>query len=472
MSSLFHLDEPLPLRRGAAIGWAAAGALYLLVIGVALPRSAEPLGVAAAIPLAHSLSLAVVTALTAMVLWFEAARTQSRGYLVLGGTFSTVAVLLVAFPLAFPGALLPPGPDGVPRPLLGGASTAVAIFIVWHVAFAVGAPLAAVILSKDASSGRVRELKHGIAPGVLLGTLPALLLAAVLLLLPDAAPELIAAGKLTPLGRTAVELMLVIGVAGLVTAIVVTRARTVMSRWLIAVCVLNVGDGLLNLNAARYSLGWYTARAIGFVTLSAMLVLLVWELARIDRRTQTAATTDVLTGLRSRVTFQAEAARELARAARDGTRVALLWIDLDRFKAVNDKHGHPVGDAVLVEVSRRLLAEVRASDLVVRMGGDEFVVVLAGLDSPDHATRVADRIAAAMSAPIDLGDVTATPAASVGIAYYPDSTTDLDELARFADAAMYAAKEAGGAQYREFDRSLLPDDDRPAPAPDGSPRVG
>lgn len=444
---LYHLHQRSTPRRSEAVAWAIALGLYALVIAWLLPRVGEPLAPVPAVPLAHALSLAVVTALTAVVLWLEARRTQVRGYLVLAGTFSSVCVLLVAFTLAFPGVFLPAAPDGTPRSLLGGPSTSVALFLLWHLVITVGVPLSAVLLHRDEVANREPVLRHGILPGVLWGTVPAAVISVWWLAVPDAAPKVYAPPALSSTGTLVVQATCLLAVVGLVVVVAVTRGSSSLSRWLIAICVLNLGDSLLNLGALRYSVGWYAARALGFAALSALLVVLVVQLARIDRRTDRAATTDPLTGVRNRLTFQDDLEREMARSRRDGRGLALLVVDVDRFKIVNDVHGHAVGDAVLVEVAARLRDCVRAEDLLVRMGGDEFVVLLVGLDDDDQATKAAGRIVDAMRPPVVFGSSSLVAPVSVGVAVHPGSAATSDELLRHADRAMYAAKSEGGGRY-------------------------
>lgn len=140
-------------------------------------------------------------------------------------------------------------------------------------------------------------------------------------------------------------------------------------------------------------------------------------------------------------------------ADRDDGKVGLLFIDLDRFKPVNDAYGHEAGDVVLKTESGRILSALRKSDTAARIGGDEFVVVIRRLRSHEQARMVAAKIAAAAAKPIQLalGDAPATVriGASVGVAVYPDDAGDLDELLRRADQDMYRAKEASRAAQGE-----------------------
>ena len=124
--------------------------------------------------------------------------------------------------------------------------------------------------------------------------------------------------------------------------------------------------------------------------------------------------------------------------------IAVLFVDLDRFKVVNDRHGHDVGDLLLKSVAARLQVCVRSGDTICRMGGDEFAVILEGADSTSSARRVAGRILEACAQPFVIADHTLRISASVGVAVYPENGHDAMRLLKSADVAMYRAKKAGG----------------------------
>jgi len=167
------------------------------------------------------------------------------------------------------------------------------------------------------------------------------------------------------------------------------------------------------------------------------------ERKRADEQMAWLARHDPLTGLANRNTFREVLAHAISRAHRDGSRVALLFVDLDHFKSVNDTLGHEVGDRLLQAVAGRLKGAVRDSDTVARLGGDEFTVILEALDDPSAATRVAEKIRECLSRPIKLGEADACVTPSIGVAVYPDSATDIDTLLRVADSAMYQVKNTG-----------------------------
>lgn len=167
------------------------------------------------------------------------------------------------------------------------------------------------------------------------------------------------------------------------------------------------------------------------------------ETRQSERQLQHQATHDALTGLANRWLFTEALDQALSLAERTGRRVALLLLDLDGFKSVNDSFGHAVGDKLLVDVAQSLKAQVRASDMVARIGGDEFVVLLRDLDKPSDAVVVADKLVAALSAPRTIDGFALKTGCSVGIAMYPGDAQDPEALMRCADLAMYHAKAQG-----------------------------
>jgi diguanylate cyclase (GGDEF)-like protein/PAS domain S-box-containing protein len=155
------------------------------------------------------------------------------------------------------------------------------------------------------------------------------------------------------------------------------------------------------------------------------------------------ATHDSLTGLSNRALMNDLASHAIVQAHRRGGRMALLFVDLDRFKGVNDSLGHRAGDRLLQAVAKRLTQCVRAEDTIVRQGGDEFVVILSEITQTRDAANVAEKIRQAILEPFRLDEVEITCSASIGISLYPDDAGDLDTLLKNADAAMYRAKSQG-----------------------------
>lgn len=159
---------------------------------------------------------------------------------------------------------------------------------------------------------------------------------------------------------------------------------------------------------------------------------------------------DPLTNLPNRVLLKDRLERAIAQCQRASGGVALLFVDLDRFKTVNDSLGHPVGDLLLQEAARRLQQCVRQMDTVSRQGGDEFLVVLTDLKEQDAVTRVAEAILASLARPFTLDGHEIAISCSVGIAVFPEDGRDFDRLLKKADIAMYHAKEAGRNAFRYY----------------------
>ncbi len=156
---------------------------------------------------------------------------------------------------------------------------------------------------------------------------------------------------------------------------------------------------------------------------------------------------DSLTGLANRHWLEEELERALIAARRYEQKIAVMFIDLDRFKNVNDTLGHEAGDCLLKQVAERLRTQVRESDAVARLGGDEFVVVLIDIARPEDVAQVARKILRTLSAPVDLGGDEIVLSASIGISLSPEDGSDVKTLLRHADAALYYAKESGKNNY-------------------------
>jgi len=174
------------------------------------------------------------------------------------------------------------------------------------------------------------------------------------------------------------------------------------------------------------------------------------ELLESKAKVEHASLHDMLTNLPNRRQCALQLERAIASARRTGKRVAILHIDLDRFKTINDTFGHAVGDAVLVSAARRFERSVRRGDTVARLGGDEFVIIAPIESDPTEAARIATRILNKMDRPIQSGDSTITTAASIGISIFPDDETDPAQLLINADIALYRAKEGGRGRMSFF----------------------
>jgi diguanylate cyclase (GGDEF)-like protein/PAS domain S-box-containing protein len=173
-----------------------------------------------------------------------------------------------------------------------------------------------------------------------------------------------------------------------------------------------------------------------------------------ERRMEYVATHDALTDLPGRALIQGRIDQLIRRAERSGQLFAVMFVDLDDFKGVNDSLGHEQGDRFLRLVARRLQETLRAEDMVGRLGGDEFVILTAALVTPLDAALIADKLLRALTAPYLLEDHTLYSSASIGVALYPQDGRDVDTLLRHSDAAMYQAKRSGRGLYRCYDEAV------------------
>ncbi len=203
----------------------------------------------------------------------------------------------------------------------------------------------------------------------------------------------------------------------------------------------------LNIGAAR--------DAAGAVTHHVALFSDVTELRASEMRLEQLAQYDTLTGLPNRALLFTRLEQALAYARHSKTLGAVLFMDLDRFKTINDSLGHPIGDELLVAIARRLQTHVRAGDTFARLGGDEFILVVEGLTAAGDAATLAMEVADTLSEPFTLaGGSTLYASASIGISVFPEHGNDAAGLVRNADAAMYQAKEEGRATFRYYTPAL------------------
>jgi diguanylate cyclase (GGDEF)-like protein len=216
------------------------------------------------------------------------------------------------------------------------------------------------------------------------------------------------------------------------------------------------------LQIGKRTITWVVAALLcGFALVVALLVSLLnrsWRSRAAaqrqwldhQRKMSRLARRDALTGLPNRLHLQRLLPRLMARAARDGSRLALLNLDLDHFKNVNDSLGHGSGDRLLAAVAQRLRSVVAAHDVVVRMGGDEFVIVATLLPDAVIVDSIAERIRSAVAVPLDLDGVTLSVVPSIGISVYPEDGTDPEQLLKHADIALYTAKDRGRGNHQFY----------------------
>ncbi len=214
---------------------------------------------------------------------------------------------------------------------------------------------------------------------------------------------------------------------------------------------VRASDGAYRWLAAR---GMAVRNAKGVATQMAGSVSDITERVEREQRIRDLAVIDQLTGLPNRRGLMERLPGALAAARRSGQMLAVLFIDLDRFKNVNDARGHLFGDALLVGITARLPAALRAYDVLLRHGGDEFVVLLTGLADRLEVENVSRRLLSLIEEPISIEGIEMRVSASIGIGLYPDNGVDTDALLRCADIAMYEAKAAGGNEVRFFENRM------------------
>ena len=194
---------------------------------------------------------------------------------------------------------------------------------------------------------------------------------------------------------------------------------------------------------------------------NAQLVISVIEAHKLAEQVETTKTQlyhlahhDVLTGLPNRMLLQDRLSQAIELAHRQGTQLAMLFMDLDRFKHINDSLGHAVGDQLLQSVAQRLVSCVRHSDTISRQGGDEFVVLLSNIKHAEDAAFSAQKILTALTAPHLIDQLELHVSVSIGISTYPDDGQDAETLLKSADSAMYHAKESGRNNYKFFEHEM------------------
>ena len=162
------------------------------------------------------------------------------------------------------------------------------------------------------------------------------------------------------------------------------------------------------------------------------------------------ATHDALTKLPNRILFRDRLEQAQEGYQRTKTPFAAMLIDLDDFKPINDKYGHDAGDKLLTAVAVRMKRILRANDTIARIGGDEFAAILTDTGGVGGAAIVAEKLVNELKAPVKIGDVTVTVGASIGVAMFPDQTSNIDELMKYADNAMYRAKRSGKTKFMVY----------------------
>lgn len=437
-SALFTLNEPRNLSVKQKFVWAFGASAYLLVTVLAYMRSTAELTPQLWFPITQAWVLSAISGVIAFLLYWQAHASDSRGFLWLAGTFMYLCIILFSFPMYFPGAI---AAEGV---LLGDVQSSITVFYLWHFAVVLGC-LASALVLQTGHKRREGVLSHGVVIGVCAAGLLALAsLVWVSLGEPYLFP-LIREEGITSLAVAVDFALLAVSVVALIVVSPFVLSGSFIQRWIVVVLALAVGEAVVNVTVDRWSFGWYFNRGFGMVALGGLLVVLAWRIALLNQQTNQAAAYDPLTGTRSRLGVTAALAG-FVQGRSDASPFALLWIDLDNFKRVNDQHGHEGGDHVLRVVGARLQECMGGNDLVGRMGGDEFVVLVQGGTEPD---AIAACILASVSRPIRLSaEARVEVSCSIGIARCRGQGVTVEGLLNAADLAMYEAKDVGGNTAR------------------------
>lgn len=217
--------------------------------------------------------------------------------------------------------------------------------------------------------------------------------------------------------------------------------------------------GIMLLQAMNYLHTPYTTPALGLIFVSVVtmgMIVFVYEslrakaeasLRQTREKLHQLAHTDMLTGLPNRTDFYNRLPLALQQVRQSGEHLAVLFIDLDNFKPINDTYGHETGDKLLQQAATRLQDELRHSDFIARFGGDEFTAILPGVDSQQEAAAIANKLIAALSSPFTINGHHCRIGVSIGIGLFPDCADDVDTLVQLADHAMYMAKLGGKNSY-------------------------
>lgn len=426
----------------------------------------------------HASFVFLVDGVTAFLLFGQFTYRRLPSYCILAAAFLFSSLVVLPFVLCFPGAVKADGE------LLGGEQSSIWVWHAWHTLFPAMVALSLVVHERAAGRPVPRRLVHrSIVTAVAAVVILVLLVSIAVTVFHDWLPVLIRGARVP----SAPNFYWAGGVAAVVTAVafllamrMVVRHRTILHTWLAMVLLALLADEAISLGAhPRYTLGWYFGRIDWILAASILLVVfltdinrlyhrlaesarelfnanrrlsaiieekdaLVIELRESEERIRHMAFHDAITGLPNRRLLMEGLAHTLAQASRHSHQIAVLFLDLDRFKQINDTLGHDAGDALLKEVAVRLTHCVRAGDTVARIGGDEFVILLPEISGPGDAAAVADKALDALAEAMAIQGHRIDITASVGIALSTeDDRPSAEELLHRADEAMYAAKKAG-----------------------------
>jgi len=452
----------LPLAPATArqIRWA----FFIVIISIAVTAAAVPfarlplLKVTAFIP-SYESATATCDLVTAVLLFGRVTRRRSVAFLALATGYLFNACIVAVHGLTFPGVFSETGL------FAANDQTTAWLYIFWHGGFCLFVLGYAMFPEHERAFGYI-----GRHPGRVIAcsaTGVVALVAALTLLATvghGALPTIIQGGNYALMVSTGTSPAVLALSALALLALLRRQERTVLDVWLMVVMSVWLLDVMLSsvVSSSRYDLGWYAGRCYGLVAACCLLITLLFEMNRLYDRLNSAlanartleqdltfrAENDSLTGLPNRTLFYDRLETAMARCRRTKKLMALLYVDIDNFKTINDSLGHAAGDDLLRSFAQRLSRCVRAADTVARLGGHEFTVILENLGSRETARSVVDKLMAALRHPFAVGGNDIQANASIGIAYCSDGEIKPDLLIKQADAALYQAKQHGRNHYR------------------------
>ncbi len=473
------LDAPSPvydLATQPATAPAIKSALALvaamvLTAGTALLVGREPMPSIPGLLLIMTAAIGFMNLVTAYVLLGYFRTTKQIPVLFLGAAYLLCGFTAIASLLTFPSTFIE-GRIGIED------QSVVYLWFLWHAGFPVLLLLSTLFRYRKDPPGLSRARTGELLTGVIVGcALLATIVPFILIMFGDVLPNIFGEHWLLT-ALVALLLLAALNVAAVARLFWKPKWRTTTHLWLVVALLALFIDAALTLVSARYSYAWYTARMFGviastvllggyiraMISIHAALVAANMELRsinelerrRAEERLIYLAYHDELTGLPNRSRWQ-----ELLKASigatgdRKGAQpFAVMFVDLDNFKDVNDAIGHVGGDDVLFDAACRLRAVLRPDDVVGRIGGDEFAVLLPDIDDLARAEEVAERLLGALRRPFSFHERSFELSASVGIAQYPEHGVTAEALLQQSDIALYCAKREGGNCYRRFTPSM------------------
>lgn len=395
-----------------------------------------------------------------------------RSLAFVGAAYLLSGLLVIPYLITFPNIFSPTGLFGANE------QTALVIWAIWHMSFPF-LVIAYVLVDKKFGTQQVgvETSRKIVGAAVLCCLLAALSTLYLTTHFRTMLPTFVVNGHFT--AETQFELLPAIctlDILALWLLIGTMRGRTVTPLWLSLAVLASLFDSIMGVVGHRYSLVWYTGKLFAVASSSFILGAFTYEFIRLSRKLGVANQElqrlavierrqaqerleflerhDALTGLGNRAKLQAILVEKINAAARYNSHAALLLVNLDRFKDVNDAAGHAAGDGVLLEASKRLRSIVRLEEGVARLGNDEFAVVASELSNASDALPIAIRLRDALREPFVIGDRSFHLTASVGMAIYPDDGGSAEVLLDHAEAAAYHVKREGGDNQRFYNREI------------------